>query len=393
MRRATESSPDGDQPAAGSGRWSAVRLLVPVLFVGVAAAHADPAPTPAEAGRWQVTAGGYLQPQLRLRQNDPVAPFDENGFRVRRARLLGKAVRTLGRVEVTAAVEGELTPDFRLLDASVAAASCLRGDGGWRLEAGQFKVPISRQALLSDSRLGFVDKPELASLAPERQLGAMGTVIVPYLPALRLAGGLWNGEGVNQGGNVDERFLWAGRAEARVIGRDVALAEAALDGAFAWVGASGGRERRDSGDTVETRTTAGVDAAFAWRGLAGAVEYLQVRHAFSTDAQPGYRANGVVAQLGYLLPRIAAVPGRFELAARWEEIDRNDTVPIIRRGDPDQSLRYYTGGAAWYVDGHDLKLQISGSHIVEIEDRDRTGADASYANDTLLVQLTTRIER
>ncbi|MBL8621926.1 MAG: hypothetical protein JNK64_11500 [Myxococcales bacterium] len=364
-------------------------ILLGAVVASAAVAHAEPATAP---GGFTLHGGGYLQPQLRVRANDPVAPFDENGFRVRRARVVGRGERTIGRVAVTVSLEGELTPDFRLLDASVAAAGCLIGDGQWRVEAGQFKVPVSRQALLSDSRLGFVDKPELASLAPDRQLGAMVTVAVPHAPMARLSAGLWNGEGVNQGGNVDENFLYAGRFEVRAIGADAALAESALAKPLAWAGASLARERRDSGDTVETQTTLGADVAFAVAGVSGTFEYLQVEHAFTGGAREAYRANGVVAQLAYLLPAMGAA-GRLELAGRFEEIDRNDTVPIIRPGDPDQSLRYFTGGVNWYLDGHDLKLQLTGSHIVEVEDRDRTGGDAAYHNDTLLVQLTTRIER
>ncbi len=390
MGAAFELSPSRDRPAIAGGRWSGVRLILSCAVLTTAAiAHGEPAAT---AAGFALHGGGYLQPQLRLRANDPVAPFDEDGFRVRRARVLGRAERTIGRVDVTVNLESELTPDFRLLDASVAAASCLPGGGGWRVEAGQFKAPVSRQALLSDSRLGFVDKPELASLAPDRQLGAMATLNVPHAPMARLSAGLWNGEGVNQGGNVDEHFLFAGRAEVRLLGRDAPLAESALAGRALWLGGSGGREARNSGDTTETLTTVGGDVAFALAGVSGSVEYLQVEHAFSGDARPAYRANGVVGQLAYLLPPLG-VAGRLEVAARVEEIDRNDTVPIIRPGDPDQSLRYYTGGVSWYLDGHDLKLQVTGSHIVEVEDRDRTGGDAAYHNDTLLVQVTTRIER
>ncbi|MBK9030707.1 MAG: hypothetical protein IPL61_05105 [Myxococcales bacterium] len=372
-----------------------MRVLASLLAVPLLAAPvgAEPAPAvePARVAGFTLHGGGYLQPQLRVRQDDPVAPFDEDGFRVRRARVIAGATRELDRVKVEVAAEAELTPDFRLLDASVAASSCLINGGGWRLEAGQFKVPVSRQALLSDSRLGFVDKPELASLAPDRQLGAMATVIVPNAPMARVSAGLWNGEGVNQGGNVDQHFLYAGRFELRVLGRDVALAESALGGRFAWLGASAARQRQDAGDGLEDQTTLGADVAVAVAGASGTFEYLQVEHAFVNASRPDYRANGVVVQAAYLLPRWG-LPGRIELAARWEEIDRNDAVPIVRRGDPDQSLRSYTAGATWYLDGHDLKVQATASSIQEVEDQDALGRDARYANDTLLVQVTARID-
>ena len=66
-----------------------------------------------------------------------------------------------------------------------------------------------------------------------------------------------------------------------------------------------------------------------------------------------------------LLPRVAGVAVLLVLAvaffaagsprkARFEEIDRNDTLPIVGLGDPNQSLRYYTGVLSWYQHGHDL---------------------------------------
>ncbi|MEZ4400214.1 MAG: porin [Kofleriaceae bacterium] len=363
-------------------------LTWPVL---VGAEPVAPAPEPvATVGGFDLHAGGYLQPQLRLRQDDPVAAFDEDGFRLRRARLTADAVRTLGRVQVTAELEVELTPDTRLLDGSVAVAGCLLDGGGWRLEAGQFRVPVSRQSMMSDSRLALVDKAELASLAPDRQIGVMGTVILPHVPAVRLSTGVWNGEGINQGGNVDQRFLYAGRLEVRALGRAEPLAGSALGGRYLWAGLSGASQRQDSGGAVERQVTVGGELAFGLAGASGTVEYLQVKHTFTGSTQPAYRANGVTAELAYLIPGVPG-PGRYEVAARFEEIDRNDTVPIVRIGDPNQSLRYYTGGLSWYVDGHDLKLQATGSHIVEVEDRDAQGRDARYANDTLLVQVTARI--
>jgi hypothetical protein len=368
-------------------RLSIVGTLVAIAAAS-SAARAEPAAS--TVAGFTLHGGGYLQPQLRLREDDAVAPFDEDGFRVRRARLIGAATRTLHRVTIDVAVEAELTPEPRLLDAAVAVSGCLLGDGGWRVDAGQFKVPVSRQTLLSDSRLGFVEKAELAGLAPDRQIGAMVTLVVPEAPWVRLSGGLWNGEGPNQSGNVDQRYLWAGRFELRALGRGATLAESALAEPTAWLGASAARQQRDVGDGLETQVTLGVDVAAAWHGASASVEYLQVTHDFDAVDRLDFRANGLVAQLGYLLP--VAAPGDVEVAVRFEEIDRNDAVPIVRRGDPDQSLRYFTAGASWYLDGHDLKLQATGSHIVEIEDRDAMRSDARYANDTLLVQATVRIE-
>lgn len=339
--------------------------------------------------RWSL--GGYLQPQLRLRQDDPVAPADEDGFAVRRARITARAERTAARVTVSADLEAELTPTFQLLDAYVTVRSCLVGGGAWRLDAGQVKAPVSRQTLLSDSRLGFVDKAELATLAPDRQLGVLATLDVPHAPGVRVSAGMFDGEGRNNGGNVDQRFLYASRVAFAPLGAEVGLAESNLGGDYLVVAGSAARQTRDAGDGLATQTTLGADVAFGWRGVSGTFEYLQVRHDASAASGVDYRANGVVAQLAYLVP-VAALRDHLEVGVRWEEIDRNDTVPIVRPSDPNQSLRYFTGALNWYQHGHDLKLQVSASHIVEVEDLDVDGDPATYPNDTLLVQGTFRID-
>jgi hypothetical protein len=142
----------------------------------------------------------------------------------------------------------------------------------------------------------------------------------------------------------------------------------------------------------EDITYLGVDVAGAWKGLSGTIEYLEVRHGFDGLPQPDYHANGAVAQLSYLLPIPGFLANRVEVGARVEEIDRNDFVPIERPGDPNQSIRSYTGVVGYYHAGHDLKIQASYSHIEEVEDRDRNFLDATYDNDTLLVQASYRME-
>lgn len=352
----------------------------------------EASPLAAQPAEHHVTLGGYVQPQLRLRQDDPQVGFDEDGVRVRRARLEAGDRSRFGALTFTARLEVEVASQVELMDGYVSAEAPLPRGGRWRVDAGQLKVPVSRQALLSDARLAFVEKPDLAALAPERQLGAAAAVTVPYAPWLALRGGVFDGEGKNQGGNVDQRFLWAGRVEVAPLGRDVPLAESALGGTYVVAGASAAQNRVATGSDVERTRTFGADLAFGWRGLSGAVEYLEVRHHRRLGGYPDYRANGVAAHLAYLLP----LPGRWarhvEVAARLDEIDRNDAVPIERAGDPDQSLRSYHLAATWYQHGHDLKLQVDAAHVVEVEAITRNRTPATYRNDTVLLQATYRLE-
>lgn len=341
----------------------------------------------AEAGEPEVAIGGYVQPQARLRQDEETVSADEDGFRFRRARLTLEGARGFGEVDVGAEVEAELTPEFQLLDAFIAVRADLPNDGAWEVDFGQIKAPVSRQTLLSDSRLSFVEKAELASLAPDRQLGAIARVTVPHSHGVTISGGMFNGEGRNQVQNIDQRYLWAGRVELEPLGKDVELTESAHDGDYVVVGASIARNRGGTGTSVEQSVYLGVDAAFAFKGISGSVEYLQVKHTFSEGSVLlPYRANGFAAQLAYL------VKDHLELGARFEEIDRNDTLPIVGIGDANQSLRYYTGVVSWYQAGHDLKVQLQASHIEEIEFTDRNLMDATYDNDTILLQAQYRLE-
>src|SRR5262249_18233605 len=70
--------------------------------------------------RFQVSVGGYIQPQFRARQNSP-APGDEDGFSLRRARVTLSAEQPTESLQFGVEIEGELTPDFSLFDAYASA--------------------------------------------------------------------------------------------------------------------------------------------------------------------------------------------------------------------------------------------------------------------------------
>lgn len=349
-----------------------------------------------------VSIGGYLQPQFRLRQDSP-AQFDQDGFRFARARVVTAGKTRAGDLELSAYVEAELQPTFALQDAYASlgrtfATPAKRAlPGRVQLDGGQMRVPISRQNLLSDSRLSFVDKAQIATLAPERDLGVRLTVAPPIAP-LRVIGGMFNGEGKNQVENINQSYLYAARVEASLVGRDAPLAESAFGGDLLVAAASYGRNKLTRGNGHEVVTYLGADVAAASHGLSVSFEYLVVKHRFD-GLDPAmlprpFKGNGWVAQLAYLLPpHLPPVgQGRLEIAARVEEIDRNDTIPIPQLGDPNQSVREITGVLSFYLRMHSLKAQLALSHFEEIEDRTSTGGEAAYDNDQLLVQITYRIE-
>ena len=337
--------------------------------------------------------GGYVQPQFRLREDSP-AQFDEDGFRLARTRFTATAEGSTGSLDLTAYMEAELQPTFSLLDAFATVSRKLPAGGLVTLDFGQTRVPISRQQLLSDSRLAFVDKAQLATIAPDRDLGARLAFVAPHVPWIRVVGGVFNGEGRNQVENINQKYLYAGRLEVSPFGTAMPLAESSFGGDLLTAAVSVGHNSLTPGQFKEDLLYLGADLSAAWHGISGSVEYLEVRHTFSGNRPgPDYKANGWTAQLNYMLPmELPSGQGRFEVGARVEEIDRNDAVPIAQLGDPNQSVREYTAVASYYLRKHDAKIQLAASHFTEIEDRTVTSDNASYPNDQLLLQVTYRVE-
>lgn len=373
-----------------------MQRFVLALVLVARVAHADDG-VDSNGEPWTFRPGGYIQPQFRLRQNSD-ANVDEDGFRFARVRLSGTADGKAGNLDLKAYVEAELQPTFVLADAFATVSRKLSSKGVLAVDAGQMRVPISRQQLMSDSRLSFVDKAQLATIAPDRDLGTRVTFVTPGAP-VRVYAGMFNGEGKNQIQNINESYLYAGRVEVTPVGGPTQpYEESAFKHTWISIAGSVGYNKLSPGDYHENVRYLGGDVAGAWNGISGSFEILSVKHAYRGDEAkfpgPEYSALGWVAQAAYLLP-LELPPlkeTRLEVGARIEEIDRNDTVPISTLGDPNQSQRIYTGVVSAFLKQHLLKAQLAFSHIQEVEDRTATGTNATYDNDQLLLQITYRVE-
>jgi hypothetical protein len=339
-----------------------------------------------------VDADGYIQPQFRTRQNDPNDADATDGFRVRRARLKLDTAQPLGDLTIEGHIEAEATPQFQLLDVYGALSGGLTGQGSWRLLAGQFKTPFSRQQMLSDADLQLVEKAQLMDLTPDRQIGVGGVLNVPFVPSIEISAGIFNGEGKDQPQNIDEKFMYIGRLAWRPIGTHAKLIESALGPDAVSLAVNAAYDVQEMGGVVQTTKRFGADAFGSWNGISGYAEIVNNQiTSTGMGAQPNFGQRGLNVQLGYLLPIPGVLYRRFEVAARLEEIDRNDTVPIQRPGDPNQSSRVYEIGVSYYQLGHRLKLQVTAYHFQEIEDKDRNGMNATFPNDEILVQATYKL--
>jgi hypothetical protein len=344
---------------------------------------------------WTFRPGGFIQEQFRTKENS-VVQNDQDGFRLARARLTASGAGQIGGFQLSSYFEMELQPQFSLYDAYASISKPLPNNGVLTLDVGQMRVPISRQQLISDTRRAFVEAAEIQSIAPDRDLGMKLWYVPSQLHMVRLIGGVFNGEGRNQIQNINERYLWAGRIEVTPIGDVQPYAESAFAGNWLSFAFNAGHNVLTPGVYEEKQITWGYDVSGCWHGLSGSFEYLQVNHYYEGDPTkfPGkdYHANGFDAQLNYMLPLKLYRDTRLEIGARVEEIDRDDTDPIEMAGDPNQSLRIYTAVISYYLRQHQMKIQIAGYHVTEIENRTATGADATYPDDQILVQVTYRAE-
>jgi len=85
----------------------------------------------------------------------------------------------------------------------------------WALQAGQFKAPFSREYLIPVPVFELGDFSAVVdTLAPKYEIGAQVEYVMPFVA---FAGGVFNGEGQNTGGNRDSSVLWIGRVVTRPI--------------------------------------------------------------------------------------------------------------------------------------------------------------------------------
>lgn len=313
----------------------------------------------AGSGEATLTIGGLVQGQFedgdRGDSRFPATGADR--FLLRRARL-----------NATGAFAKDF--DFRLeldLAGSLSTASGLRAqltDGyvTWtrysfaNLRAGQFKTPFGFEQLYPDPRLITAERSLVNDrLTLSRQLGAQ--LSGAFLDKrLTYAVGTFNGNGVNNSNNDNNKFLWAGRVTATPwkanagswsVGANgftsedtgLALADLNLDSTPATPDKDGIFTGKRHGFGADSQIEAGPFSLW--------VEYLRVRFE-PTSARPAARfdSGGGYAQAAWFL-----VPDRFQAVLKYETFDP-------RRGFAGDDVSTWTAGLNYYLRGHDLKLLL-----------------------------------
>jgi phosphate-selective porin OprO/OprP len=307
--------------------------------------------------------GGMVQVQSEAGDQGDARFTDGNDrFYLRRARL-NAAGRFLEEFNFRAELElaGSLanTSAFRaqLTDAYI---NWNRFDSA-NVRVGQFKTPFGFEQLYQDSQLTFAERSLVSDrLTPGRQLGAQAGGEY-WFDRFNWSVGVFNGNGINQNFNDNDRFLEVARVSvAPVSGRY-------FDQPARWTVGIDSFRSRDANVSVATEfgidstpTSGAKDNIFAGvrRGIGydsqvqfGAFEawgeYLEVTFD-PADRLPlrHLRSNGWSGQLSAFV-----IDNKLQLAARREHFDPNTNT-----GRNETSTT--TLGANWYFKQNDIKLQL-----------------------------------
>ncbi|MFQ5509067.1 MAG: porin [Leptospirillia bacterium] len=289
-------------------------------------------------GRFSLRLYGYGQMRFTLTDRD--GGTNQSNFAVQRARLglTGNAFDPrLAYTLYLNVYSGKADADVALFD--LYADYTPSGRPG--IKVGQYKVPYGVQWNISAASLQFVERTTVdGNFRLDRDTGVSVHGLVRA--GLRYDLGVFNGEGTNQS-SPDTGHLWVARLMASPLGQ-YALAESdpgnsaeprlllALGGAFNDNVASHSRGNLDGRLTVLGKsdvTSLNAFAGFRWRGATAQVEMHHRRIDPVNSANVPETAVGLVAQGGFFI-----VPGRLELAARYEYFDpnRDASGDLVREG-------------------------------------------------------------
>lgn len=130
-------------------------------------------------------------------------PNGINGFELTnlRLKLSGKFDKGIGY-----AVQTAFTRSPSILDARIYYEL----SKAFIIDAGLYKSPFSREFLISSANIDFVNRAQLADLAPNRQIGVMARGVIPNT-SLNYSAGVFNGNRFSARGNDNNDLLYAGR--------------------------------------------------------------------------------------------------------------------------------------------------------------------------------------
>lgn len=284
----------------------------------------------------------------------PTSLEDKGSFRVRRMKTKfdGWIFSKNLTYELQANWVAATSPTNLILEDANIDYDFTGGQRAFRLRAGQYKAAFGRQELTSSGSQQFVDRAITNTFAPARQIGlqAWGQ-LGPAAAAdmLEWRAGAYNGNGVNQTTNDNEKYLLAGRVMFSPWG-SVGYSESNLEAYDLRLSIAGEvlnndlRVRPATGAATGTYDkTVGIDVVLkAFKALSVFGAYYDG----SRENPAGVKTdrNGWVGQVGWLFTP------NWEVAGRYAEVDPNTDVDNNKQKE-------WRAGVSWYLNKHSWKIQ------------------------------------
>jgi len=293
--------------------------------------------------------------------------LDANEFRVRRGRLLLKG--NMAR-DLEFKTQLDFTASKPLLDYFVD----YRPSTAFRLRAGQYKTPLSRQFLCSAAQKQFVDDVITTGEFKEgRDIGLMAHGEFAE-GKVEYQVGVFNGSGKNaRQDNTD--FMYVARLALNPLGR-IKITESDVRSTpkpLLSIGVStaydtmplGADSEDDPGAVDLNRWTLGGELAFRWAGF-NATSELFWRVDDRAGVPAGLEAADVAAMGAYLQAGYFVIPSQLEVAARAALVRPDADLD-------DDDLMELGPALGWFFQGHRLKLQADYAALID----EQPGADAA----------------
>ena len=206
---------------------------------------------------------------------------------------------------------------------------------GANLQLGQFKTPFGYEQLTSDTKTLTVERAipnDLLTVSRQIGFALSGSA---FKKSLTYSVGAFNGNGVNNGNNDNDQFMYVGRVAATAWSR----------GADKLTVGTNGYWSNDTGTFTGRRTGRGVDAQLTLGAFDFQGEYLRVLQNRLTGADT--TADGWTALVGYFV-----LPKTLQAIVRHQRYDAN-----VRTGG--FASRAWDLGANYYLKGDDLKFTFT----------------------------------
>lgn len=287
--------------------------------------------------------------QIRFTQEMPETGDDVGSFRIRRGKT--KFEGWVYNKNLTYELQLNWPDTANPLEDAVVNYDFTNGKKGFQLKAGQFKVPFGRQELTSSGNQQFVDRALVSNrFARGRDIG-LQLWGAPLAGKLDWRVGVFNGNGRTVSRNDNDAYQYNARLTLQPFG-DVRYSEGDLEATDRPLFAIAGQYEINERPVAVAGTTPahnvereiiGADAVFKFKGFSLYGEWFDSTN--DRDVLADFDDGGFVAQAGYFI-----VPQKFELAARFAQIDPNND-----RDDDEQEERGVALG--WFFNKHAHKLQ------------------------------------